>query len=190
MTKDEALKEIAAARAQGRRANLYYANLAGADLSNTSFLGANLRAACLYMACLRNADLRNTDLCGADLRCADLRGADLTGARNIPSLVAAQTLITPEGELVVWKKCQMGVIVQLLIPSDARRHNATGRKCRAEMAVVLDVIGAEVGFSEHDGTTKYRKGQEVIADNYDPDRWNECSGGIHFFLTREEAEAY
>jgi len=30
----------------------------------------------------------------------------------------------------------------------------------------------------------------VRCDKWDDDRWNECSGGIHFFLTRAEAEAY
>ena len=25
---------------------------------------------------------------------------------------------------------------------------------------------------------------------WDEDRWNECANGIHFFITREEAEAY
>jgi hypothetical protein len=28
------------------------------------------------------------------------------------------------------------------------------------------------------------------ASDGNPDRWQECAGGIHFFITREEAEAY
>jgi hypothetical protein len=41
--------------------------------------------------------------------------------------------------------------VKLRIPAAARRSSATGRKCRAEFAEVLEVIGAEFGVSQHDG---------------------------------------
>ena len=34
----------------------------------------------------------------------------------------------------------------------------------------------------------YEVGKEVVADSFDDDRWNECSHGIHFFITRNEAE--
>lgn len=52
-------------------------------------------------------------------------------------------------------------------------------------------IGATEGYSQHDkGKTVYRVDEIVHCDKWDEDRWNECSGGIHFFLTREEAEAW
>ena len=72
-----------------------------------------------------------------------------------------------------------------------------GRKCRAEFA---DVIALEAfrpgartdsGASSHDnGKTTYTIGATVRPDKYDPDPRVECSHGIHFFLTREEAEEY
>ena len=168
-----------------RDANLRGANLSGADLS-----GADLREANLSEADLSGADLSEADLSGADLREATLSGADLSGAKDIPVIAAAQTIITPEGQIVGWKKCRNGIIVKLTIPAEARRSNAAGRKCRAEYADVSEVIGAEVGISTYDGMTKYRVGQRVTCDNWCEDRWQECAGGIHFFLTREEAEAY
>ncbi len=161
--------------AVSNRADLSYADLYGADL-----YGADLRGANLYCANLR----------GANLRDADLRGADLRGADNIPEITLAQTLITPEGDIIGWKKCMNDVIVKLLIPSEAKRHNATGRKCRAQFADVLEVIGSDVGVSRHDGKTEYRVGQRVTCDNWCEDRFDECSGGIHFFITRAEAEDY
>lgn len=82
----------------------------------------------------------------ADLREADLRGTNLYGTE-------ALTVITPEGSLIGWKKCRSDVIVKLRIPEEARRSNAAGRKCRAEFADVLEVIGGDVGISQHDGTT-------------------------------------
>jgi hypothetical protein len=120
---------------------------------------------------------------------ASLSGADLSGARNV-ELPLAQTNITPEGSLIVWKKCLGGVIVKLRVPEDAKRSNATGRKCRFEFVDVLEVIGAEVGISKHDKKTEYRTGQRVTCDKWDEDRWNECSGGIHAFLTFIEAGNY
>ena len=77
-----------------------------------------------------------------------------------------------------------------MIGEKARRSNASGRKCRAEYVEVLEVIGAEVGISQHDNKTEYRVGKIVRCDKWNEDRWTECSGGIHFFLTRIEAENY
>ena len=133
---------------------------------------------------------KGADLYGADLRGAGLHGADLRGAKNIPHLAQAQTILLPDGNLVGWKKCRDGVIVKVLIPQDAKRSNGTGRKCRADKVKVLRVFKGEVGISQHDGKTEYRKGADVQSDKWDADRWTECGGGIHFFITREEAEAY
>jgi len=55
---------------------------------------------------------------------------------------------------------------------------------------VLEVIGAEFGISKHDRRTEYRVGKIVRCDKWNEDRWVECGGGIHFFLTRIEAENY
>jgi hypothetical protein len=172
-------------------ADLSGANLSGANLSGANLSGADLSGADLSGANLSGADLYGANLSGADLSGANLSGADLSGAKEIPVLAAAQSLIVPEsGPFFGWKKCKNGVIVKLAIGTNARRSNATGRKCRAEYVKVLEVIGAEVGISEHDGKTEYRKGAIVRCDKWNEDRWTECGGGIHFFLTRIEAENY
>ena len=167
------------------KADLRGANLYEADLSGANLYGADLSGADLYGAYLSGAYLS-----GAYLRGAYLYGAYLYGAKDVPEIAKAQTLITPEGDIVGWKKCQGGVIVKLLIPSSAKRHNATSRKCRAEYADVLEVIGAEVGISQHDGKAEYRVGHRVTCDKWGEDRFEECAGGIHFFITRIEAENY
>jgi hypothetical protein len=82
------------------------------------------------------------------------------------------------------------VIVKLKIPSDAKRSNATGRKCRAEFVEVLEVIGSNVGTSSHKRGVTYKKGETVKCDKWCEDRFQECAGGIHFFITRIEAENY
>ena len=168
-------------------ADLSSANLSSANLSGANLSGANLYGANLYGANLYGANLTRANLYGADLSRADLTGANLSGAEN-SELAEARTSILPEGNIVGWKKCQKGVIVKLLIPQKARRSNATGRKCRAEYATVLRVFGAKCGVSSYDGVTEYHKGATVRCDGWDENRFAECGGGIHFYLTRIEAE--
>jgi hypothetical protein len=176
-------------RANLYRANLSGANLYGANLSGADLYGANLSGANLYGANLSGADLYGANLYGANLYGANLSGANLSGAKIDP-LSAARLSIVHEGDMVGWKKCRDDILVKLLIPAGAARSNATGRKCRAEYATVVEVVGAAAGVSMHDGKTTYRTGELVRCHQWGPDRWVECAGGIHFYLTREEAEAH
>ncbi|KAF1692686.1 pentapeptide repeat-containing protein [Pseudoxanthomonas koreensis] len=175
-------------------ANLSCAYLSGADLSGADLSGANLSGADLSGADLSGADLSCANLSGADLSGANLSGADLSGANLSGAKGAdyaiAQTRILPEGSLIGWKKCNGGVTVKLRIPEGAKRSHAFGRKCRAEYVEVLEVIGAEVGISSHDGKTEYRVGETVRPDSWSDDWQTECANGIHFFITRLEAENY
>jgi hypothetical protein len=160
-----------------------------ADASFRLKIGLAVRCAIKTGANLSGANLSGADLRSADLRSANLIGADLSGAIGF-ELSLARTRILPEGEVVGWKKCKNGVVVKLLIPSSAKRSHAFGRKCRAEFATVTEVFGADCGVSLHDGKTKYFAGETVTANVFDDDWMNECSGGIHFYITREEAEAH
>jgi uncharacterized protein YjbI with pentapeptide repeats len=174
------------------RVDLSCANLSHADLSGANLSHANLSHANISGVDLSCADLSRANIYGANLYCADLSGANISGA-NISGakggdLVLARTRILPDGDIIGWKKCADGVVVKLLIPSDAKRSHAFGRKCRAEFADVLEIIGADVARSRHDNKFFYRVGERVTPDYYDDDWRNECSGGIHFFITREEAE--
>ena len=157
------------------------ANLRGADLRDAYLSGAYLSG-----AYLRDAYLRGAYLSGAYLSGADLRGANLSDAKNAKTAIA-KTRILPEGSIIGWKAAG-GRIVKLLIPAEAKRSHAFGRKCRAEYVDVLEVDGAKVAYtSQHGPKTEYRAGQRVTADKWDEDFQNECSHGIHFFITREEA---
>jgi len=131
----------------------------------------------------------DANLAYANLVGAYLADANLADAKNADFAIA-QTRILPEGDLIGWKKCAQGVIVKLRIPEAAKRSHAFGRKCRAEYADVIEVIGGDVGISKHDANTEYRVGQRVIPDRFDDNWQKECSSGIHFFITRLEAENY
>jgi len=199
-----------------RRADLRNADLSSADLRRADLRNADLSSADLRRADLRNADLSSADLSGADLRRADLSGADLSGANlsganlcgsdlsradlsganNLSALAVAQTRICPDGQFDAWKSLRTAngakIVARIRLPAEARRSNATGRKCRAEYVDVLEIIGAEVGYSTPVAKQRlvYRAGERVTCHKWCDDRWQECAGGIHFFLTREEAETY
>lgn len=49
---------------------------------------------------------------------------------------------------------------------------------------------SEAVASTHDRTFFYHAGATVKPHEFCEDRWQECSGGIHFFITRIEAENY
>ena len=167
-------------------ANLQDANLQGADLRGADLQDANLRG-----AYLQGADLQGADLQDANLQDANLQGANLQGANLDFTCEAFQkTRILPEGSIIGWKKCKNGIIVKLRIPEDAKRSHAFGRKCRAEWVEVLEVFGGAVGISIHDGITEYRKGTIVKPASFSEEWQKECAPGIHFFITRAEAEAY
>ncbi len=168
-------------------ANLSCANLSCANLSDANLSCANLSCANLRGANLSCANLRGANLRGANLSCANLRGANLRGA-NLPYFA-----ICPEtGAFRAFKRLRDGVIAEVEIPADAARTSSlVGRKCRAERALVVSLSGvADFGVSRHDSSVVYRVGEIVVADSYSPDIRVECSHGIHFFVTRREAEDY
>ena len=179
----EDLKEILATHSlwlqgrSGQQANLEGANLEGANLEGADLEGANLEGANLMRANLMRANLMRANLEGADLE-----GADLPPFQICPT----------EGSFVAWKTAG-GAILKLEIPKRAKRTSSLiGRKCRASMVKVLEVYASEkkVLLGNHDGRTPYQKGRLTKADSFDSDIRVECTHGIHFFLTREEAEAW
>ena len=183
-----------------RGANLRGANLRGADLRDADLSGANLFGANLRGADLRDADLSDADLSGADLRDANLRGADLRGASMDQMIWDIHTAFYPlqcpdSGSYIGYKKAS-GLVVELEIPADARRSSATSRKCRASKAKVLSITdingnpGGDQVRSNFDPNFVYAIGETVEVSDFDDDRWNECSTGIHHFITRAEAVIY
>ena len=45
-------------------------------------------------------------------------------------------------------------------------------------------------MSGHDSAFVYRVGETVSVPNFDRNWQEECAPGVHFFITRAEAEAY
>ncbi|MFQ7466481.1 MAG: DUF5758 domain-containing protein, partial [[Clostridium] leptum] len=126
--------------------------------------------------------------------------ADLCGASIDQMMWNIYTVFYPlqcpeSGSYIGYKKAS-GLVVELEIPADARRSSATSRKCRASKAKVLsitDINGNPAGGqvkSNYDPNFVYAIGETVEVTDFDDNRWNECSTGIHHFITRAEAVIY
>ena len=138
---------------------------------------------------MRNANLENAYLENANLRNANLENETIIKIKHLFQII-------PEiGNFIAWKKAS-GQVIKLQIPSKAKRTcNIINRKCRAEYVKTLsieNIDGTKSGLNEvvgdHDNKTVYKVGEITKADSFDDDLRNDCTHGIHFFITRKEAE--
>lgn len=195
-------------------ADLRFANLVGADLSRAILMGTNLkdatlRAANLFAANLGGADLRRADLTEANLRRADLIEADLRGADFLGANLSGSRLtyafidniILDEKEsyrkgvilkdaMIGYKKCRKEKIVTLEIPKGALVFCINGSKCRTNRAIVKEISKGTKAVSRWSSDFIYHVGDEIEIENFNLNPTIECSTGIHFFRTKEEADNY
>lgn len=176
-------------------ANLYNADLSCADLScadlSCAYLcNANLCNAKLWYANLHNAYLLDADLHDANLSGANLYGTDFYNAKGSFIEYRKGKILTQN--IVGYKKCIGGhgnVIVTLEIPRGAIVFSINGYKFRTNKAKVIGLDGANRAKSFYQDMTYYMW-DEFTIDNFNCAYNVECGAGIHFFMTREEAENY
>ena len=178
-----------------RNAGLIYANLREAFLKEANLVDANLRGADLVYADLTYSDLSGINLKGANLNRAKLGGASLSGVKYDETTSFFALQCPEKGPFIGYKKAGYR-IVELLITEDSLRSSATSRKCRCSKAKVLSITDFDntenfnMAASSYDERFIYKVGEIVEVRDFDIDRWNECSTGIHFFITRQEAVNY
>jgi hypothetical protein len=100
--------------------------------------------------------------------------------------------VPEEGSFIAWKKAN-GLVLKLEIPAEAKRTSCLiNRKCRAEFVKTLEIIGSDKNevCGSYDDKTIYKIGEITRADSFDDDIRIDCSHGIHFFITRKEAEKW
>ena len=108
-----------------------------------------------------------------------------------------------KGSFIAYKKAlsiennnEIEVIVELLVMEDSERSSATSRKCRFSHTKTLSItsldgkINYSIAHSVKNSDFVYQVGKENTVDDFDKNRWDECSTGIHGFITREEAVNY
>ena len=174
-------------------ANLHGAYLSYANLSYANLHGADLHGAYLSYANLHGANLHDANLSYANLSFANLHDANLHGAEEVPYI----PMVCPEeGDFIGWKKAG-DKIVKLHIPQDALRSSATTRKCRCNKAEVVEIYNIDGTIANErivngsfDSSFTYEVGKTVEVQDFDTNRWEECTRGIHFFINRQEAINY
>lgn len=177
------------------------ANMTYVKAENAFFGGCSLRKVNFTGACLRSADLRGCDMSGADISGADmfasaLERADMTELKTDEHTRFFHLFCPKEGPFIGWKVCFGRRIVQLLVPEDARRISGTTNEVKCDKAKVLTIKSVDYrenyreAHSYVDENFIYRTGEMIYAENYNPDRFVDSGGGIHIWLTREEAIAY
>lgn len=188
-------------RSDFRNVNLAGANLSGCTARNaffgdTSLRGANLTEAVLCSADFRGCALSNADISGADMHASALFKADLTGIKTNQNTKFFHMRCPEKGAFIGWKVCYGRRVVMLLIPADAKRVQGTHEEVRCEKAKVLTIKSIDLteqfeeAHSYVDENFIYRRGQMVYAGNFNPERFVDSAGGIHVWLSREEAVAY
>ena len=137
------------------------------------------------------ANLRSANLSGADLRNANLSGVDFN--ENTGFLLGQ---CPEEGEFIAWNKAR-GLIVKLKILETSKRSSTTSLKCRCSEALCLGIQNADGTdarvtsvASDKDGSFIYEVGKVNTVEDFNEDRFNGYSTGIHFFISREMAVKY
>ncbi len=178
------------------RADLSDVNAENVFFGGCTLHGTNLRGANLAATDLRGCDLSEADISGANMYASALWKADLTDIKSNENTKFFHSYAPETGPFIGWKVCYGRRIVQLLIPADARRISGTLNEVKCDKAKVLTI--KSVDFKERyteahsyvDENFVYRVGEMIYDSKFNPNRFAESGGGIHVWLTREEAIAY
>ncbi len=161
-----------------------------------SMKGASFKNAKMVTASFRYCDMRECNIEGANLYGAVLEFAKLDGIVSNDDTKWFRLHCPETGAFLAYKKCVNDRMVQLLVPADAKRTSATLRSCRCNKAKVLTIKSFD--FTENfdeawslvDEDFVYKRGEWVEVKDFNEDRWQDSTTGIHFWMTRAEAEAY
>ena len=170
-------------------ADLSYCDLSFADIDYANFEDAVLKEVDLkwtrnsYWASFKNADMEDIDLKGSAI---DDKAVE--GAKNL----FVPMVCPEEGSFIAWKKCRDGKVIRLMVPEDAQRTGGSSYTCRASEVVILNIFDGENECEEaiclYDDEIVYHKGERIKdEEEFDPSLLHDGTG-IHFYITRAEAE--
>ena len=182
-----------------RECNFSYSDFSYSDFRNSDFRHSNF-SDCDFSNCdFRNCDFRNCDFSYSDFRNSNFRHSNFSDS-NLTNIITNEWTLCyhlacpEEGSFTGYKKAH-NMIVKLLITEDSLRSSATSLKCRCSKAKVISITDKEGNehnevASDYDSTFIYKKGEIIEVKDFDTDRWNECSKGIHFFINKQIAINY
>ncbi|MCQ2567448.1 MAG: DUF5758 domain-containing protein [Mogibacterium sp.] len=206
-----------------RNMDLHGWDLSDLDLYKATFENCNLNAAVMnnckadhlafYDCDIRGLRLTNSMARAVSYRYHDMEGIDISGTNIYASVLEDahnqdkvihddrtrwyKMSCPEEGPFIAWKCCTELRVVQMLIPSDAKRCMSTLETGRTSKAKVLSIksIDETVEYDWAQSTVDpdfyYEKGQWMEpANGFQEDRWKDSSPGIHFFLDRQQCVDY
>lgn len=202
--------------------NLTGANFEGADLEGVCFIdtvlvsanfeGANLKNTDFSCANAWSANFNETNLTGASFEGADLDGASFAQANLTEANLQDTNIITAEfdntigiypvcptaGSFIGWtigedfkgNEC----LLEIFIPTWARRSSGTTRKCRTEALVVKSVERLKDGCNLVKASLRFRnhilsKNEFTQDSDFEVDRFKVSSTDLYFWISKEEALA-
>ena len=217
------LKNAKLERTRFFEANLKYACFNGANISGVSFNNAemdyadlsdtvishsSMREASMKFAYLRNASFDNVDLDRADVYHANFDSASF---KNTDYPISFAMACPSHGAFTAWKTGYyiknkdttgevVAVVIELLIPKDARRISTLRGMCRSDKAIVKSIYSVydneyvDEAISEKsiwNGKCYHFTVDETITSEFDLNRFTGTSG-IDFVIDKDVAmrEAY
>lgn len=198
-------------------ADLSFADIRFASFDNTNLYGVNFKGTIIYQSTFYHSNCEEASFVNAWISDGMFRYTSLKSVavsyrtswfytsfddesmvnNNICSLACPS-----HGSFVAWKFARLKdnhsniILVKLEIPEDAQRSSGTTNKCRASKAKVLEVEDLDGNklsddieiVSDFDPGFTYKVGDIIEPDiQFDNNRWNECSHGIHFFIDKRDA---
>lgn len=187
-------------------------NFKGASIRNTTFVSCRITGFTSFIGTgFINCDFENSVINFQTVSFANAFIRRTKGLDSIPMACPSDGSFIGWKKVIVWKdgapKCipyidrssiEYIYIVKLEIPAKAKRSSATSSKCRCNYAKVLGIYnaagtrkaGIDEVFNANRAGAMYTVGKYVYADEFDDNRWNECSHGIHFFVDKQNAVNY
>lgn len=182
------------------------------SMDNIDFLGAVI-SSCQFKDCgINRSNFSSSYIGSTEINDCDFTGCDFSETTfwnmysDCQDMMPFVPLKCPEtGSFIGYKKALVDmnldgeytwVIVKLRITEDAKRTSGFSRKCRCSKAEVLEITkpnGAPVdrpAFSLYNHDFTYKVGDIITEETFCEYRYRECAKGIHFFITRKEAENY
>jgi uncharacterized protein YjbI with pentapeptide repeats len=196
------LRHTSFADADCTECDFEHADCSEGDFVSTNLSSAHLTDACFFLGSFSETNLTNAQAYSTDFRECDFDECDLTDIHTDEDTVGYFLTCPEKGSFTAFKKAELyqsseRVIVELKVPASALRSSACSRKCRVSKAKVVSITSLDGtkkykqnAYSMHASNFAYKIGQNVEVKNFDKNRWNECSTGIHCFMTREEAVNY
>jgi len=173
------------------------ARFKGPEFKN-SFLNCNI----IYSH-ISNVNMRSSYFYKCDISRNYISEIYSDNSTSFKGEIVIPSLCPKEGSFIGYKKVKTttGVhsIAVLEIPEDALRISCGNYKCRCSKARVLrfeSLDGRElkdtvaINLYTCNRRIVYKKGEMVYPDRFDENRFNTCSNGIHFFMSRDKAVEY